>query len=650
MTIRKNNLKTNYSAHLNTQIKEIGMADDESEDLVIEGYANTTNRDRAGDIIPTETWQKSDALANYYKNPIVLAYHNHSNPIGKTIETGITDMGLKIKARISKAAGNVYQLIKDGVLSTFSVGFMIKDANYDPKSDTFYITDLELTEISVVAVPCNQDSTFSVAKSIDDNNFESFKQNFSIKKEKTNMDNFDLEKFKKDILGEVSTAAGQAATDAVKAQKDAERAEAEKAAKEKAAKEEAEKGIRSAASQEAQKLIDELKEKLNEKDGAFAEAVKKHEEALSSMKDEIAQLTTSRKNPVSAGIKAGLAEVSEKDVDTLVMLGMIKKCDMFETGYGKTFKERVKAVNSSSSIQVSSESYETEFSTNLIRDIQAELVVAPLFDEIVMNSKQMTMPINPDRKNASWVDAGDYGTNSSTGNTLSVALTERTLKTFKLAAKTFLTEETDEDAIIALVPLLRQHLVEAHANEIDRAFLIGDGSAKPKGLVTQATAAGAVQTSTAKGDGSVLVTAKEIIKARRKLGLYGINLRDIALVISQDAYWDLILDDNWADVQQVGNASTKLNGEVGNIYGMPVLVSNQFPAKAADAAFGVMVNKNNFMVARQRGATVRTDFDVEKDRRIFVATQRLNLEPLIETSAGSGNGKGVVAITYASGA
>jgi len=648
MTIRKNNLKTNYSAHLNTQIKEIGMADDESEDLVIEGYANTTNRDRAGDIIPTETWQKSDALANYYKNPIVLAYHNHSNPIGKTIETGITDMGLKIKARISKAAGNVYQLIKDGVLSTFSVGFMIKDANYDPKSDTFYITDLELTEISVVAVPCNQDSTFSVAKSIDDN-FESFKQNFSIKKEKTNMDDFDLEKFKKEFLGEVSTAAGQAATDAVKAQKDAERAEAEKAAKEKAAKEEAEKSIRSAASEEAQKLIDELKTKLNEKDGAFAEAVKKHEEALASMKDEIAQLTTSRKNPVSAGIKAGLAEVSEKDVDTLVMLGMIKKCDMFETGYGKTFKERVKAVNSSSSIQVSSESYETEFSTNLIRDIQAELVVAPLFDEIVMNSKQMTMPINPDRKNASWVDAVDYGTNGSTGSALSVALTERTLKTFKLAAKTFLTEETDEDAIIALVPLLRQHLVEAHANEIDRAFLVGDGSAKPKGLVTQATAAGAVQTSTAKGDGSVLVTAKEIIKARRKLGLYGINLRDIALVISQDAYWDLILDDNWADVQQVGNASTKLNGEVGNIYGMPVLVSNQFPAKAADAAFGVMVNKNNFMVARQRGATVRTDFDVEKDRRIFVATQRLNLEPLIETSAGSGNGKGVVAITYASG-
>ena len=143
------NLKSNYSAHLNTTIKQIGM-EEESEDLIIEGYANTTNRDRAGDIIPTQTWQKSDALSNYYKNPIVLAYHDHGKPIGKTVETSVTEMGLKIKAKISKAAGEVYQLIKDEVLSTFSVGFMIKDANYDPNSDTFYITDLELTEISVV--------------------------------------------------------------------------------------------------------------------------------------------------------------------------------------------------------------------------------------------------------------------------------------------------------------------------------------------------------------------------------------------------------------------------------------------------------------------------------------------------------------------
>jgi hypothetical protein len=45
------------------------------------------------------------------------------------------------------------------------------------------------------------------------------------------------------------------------------------------------------------------------------------------------------------------------------------------------------------------------------------------------------------------------------------------------------------------------------------------------------------------------------------------------------------------------------------------------------------------------GVTVRSDFDVEKDRTVFVATQRLNLETMIEASPG--NGKGVVSLKFA---
>jgi HK97 family phage major capsid protein len=283
-----------------------------------------------------------------------------------------------------------------------------------------------------------------------------------------------------------------------------------------------------------------------------------------------------------------------------------------------------------------------------MRDIQAELVIAPLFEEITMTSANLTIPINPGRGSASWVDSTTYGTDATSGNAITVQLTERTLKTFKLAAKAYLTEETEEDAIIAVLPILRGHLVEAHAAAIDTAFLRGTGTGQPKGLITQAAAVGAAFTevTTANAAGTVRVTAKMILAARRKLGLYGINLNEVTLVISQDAYWDLLLDDQWADVQQVGQAAAvKLTGEVGNIYGMRVLVSNNFPAKAVNAAFGVLVNTKNFVVPRLREVTVKTDMDIEKDRRVFVATQRLNLEPLIEQTAG--NGKGIVQITYA---
>ena len=645
-------LKKPFNAELTSYIKSVSL-DDSTEDLIIEGYANTVTKDRAGDVIPADTWKTGNALSNYMKNPIILAFHDHSLPIGSAIDVSVTELGLFVKAKISKAAGRVYDLVKEGVLKTFSVGFRIYDADYDSRSDTYFIKEVELHEISVVSVPCNQDSTFSVAKSMESGDFADFKKNFNAEEsaEGKQKMTFDVEKFKE----EMARIAGESAANAVKDVEAAKAAAAAKAAEEKAAKEANEAAIAAKAKAAAKDLIDELQKALKEKDDAFASAVKTNQEQLVAMKDEIAQILASRNNPMTtvaaATAKAlmGNTNVDHAEVDRVVMLGMVKNVGMFETKYGQKHQQAMKAVNSSSSITVSSDAYETVFSTNLIRDIQAKLVVAPIFREIPMTSANLTIPVNPGRGNATWVDSANFGTAASSGNEITVALTERTLKTFKLAAKTYLTEETEEDAIIAVLPILRDHLVEAHANEIDRAFLLGTGTGQPKGLVTQATAiaaGAAVQVTTAKADGSVLVTAKEILKARRKLGLYGINLNEIVLVISQDAYWDLLLDSEWADVQQVGMAAaTKLQGEVGNIYGMPVVVSNQFAAKAVSTAFGVMVNKTNFVVPRQRGATVKTDFDVEKDRRVIVATQRLNLEALIEASAG--NGKGVVALTYA---
>ena len=194
---------------------------------------------------------------------------------------------------------------------------------------------------------------------------------------------------------------------------------------------------------------------------------------------------------------------------------MIKNVDMFQTQYGKAHYETVTKQNMSSSVRVSSDSYETVFSQNLMRDIQAELVIAPLFQEITMTSANMTFPINPASGTATWVDAAQYGTDNSTGAEITVQLTERTLKTFKLAAKTYLTEETEEDTIMAVLPILRSHLVEAHAKAIDTAFLNGSGTGQPKGLLTQAAAIGANATEVTTANMGTRVTARMILAARR---------------------------------------------------------------------------------------------------------------------------------------
>ena len=91
--------------------------DSKEEVLTIKGYANTVHKDRSGDIIVKEAWEKG-GLDDYMKNPIVLAFHDYSRPVGTTVSHNVTDKGLEIVAEISKAAGEVYTLIKDNVLKT----------------------------------------------------------------------------------------------------------------------------------------------------------------------------------------------------------------------------------------------------------------------------------------------------------------------------------------------------------------------------------------------------------------------------------------------------------------------------------------------------------------------------------------------------
>jgi HK97 family phage prohead protease len=151
----------------------------ESDELRIVGYANTTTKDRVGDVVAMEAWTKG-GLDNFKQNPIILAYHNHSRPIGVAESLSIDEKGLKITARISKAAGEVYQLVQEGILKAFSIGFQTKDADYDSITDIFVIKDLELLEISVVSIPANQDSLFSVSKGFDSEaDYLEFKKSFN---------------------------------------------------------------------------------------------------------------------------------------------------------------------------------------------------------------------------------------------------------------------------------------------------------------------------------------------------------------------------------------------------------------------------------------------------------------------------------------
>lgn len=431
--------------------------------------------------------------------------------------------------------------------------------------------------------------------------------------------------------------------------------EADRVAKEKAAREEAEAArIKSLVAsaigedknklEEAHTLVKTLETKLTQSNEAFAQTVEKLQSEITAKSTEISQILAAKDgrafvgNAVTKALFGDQAQF-EKQVEQVVLLGAIMQKDMFSTKFGEA---HVKAVNGSSSIAVSSESYETIFSQNILRDIQKELIIGNLFQEIPMVSKNLTMMVEGDAGAATWVQSSAFGTSASTGAENTTALTEVTFTTLKLAAKAFMTDETEEDAIVPLLPIVRRRLIEAHAAAIEDAFLNGTGAAGvPKGLVKYATDDSTVAATTAKADGTVKVSALMIQQLRRKLGRHGKNPNKLALVVSLDAYYDLLEDPEFQDVSQVSDATAvKLSGQLGRIYGLPVLVSEYFPAKAASAAYAALVYVDNFVIPRQRMVTVERERIASQGKDAYYVTQRLNLQRLI-------SGKGVAVGTYA---
>jgi HK97 family phage prohead protease len=132
----------------------------------IEGFANKAVKDRIGDLIPGKAWE----LENFKKNPIIFFNHDRNIPIGKATKVEAGEDGLKIKVKISKSNEApipfVRDMIKEGIIKTFSVGFDDHET-FQKNEDGVNVPErAELLETSVVTLPMNQESDFDISKAL----------------------------------------------------------------------------------------------------------------------------------------------------------------------------------------------------------------------------------------------------------------------------------------------------------------------------------------------------------------------------------------------------------------------------------------------------------------------------------------------------
>lgn len=384
-----------------------------------------------------------------------------------------------------------------------------------------------------------------------------------------------------------------------------------------------------------------------------------------------------------AAASAPASQVAQKDLETRMDELFIAKhlCVNKDTGTfeaakyakiceAKEYADAIKAFGDVNAVGTSTQTGVTSlntagafvpagFSSQLMEEIWLNLEIAGLFGRIQAPAAVYNFPFNPGRIIAQASFEGNAVTKSTTTDA------KITFTAQKIMSIVELTDELEQDAIFPVLNLLRKQLIEGFALAQDAMALNGD-----KGTVCYSSALGATDArklvngirTSAMSTGTKLdastggCSAANIRKVRALMGKYGKAPSDLAIICSIADYNNLLTESAYQTLYSYGPGAVILNGELGRIDNIPVIVSELIPQiGATDSpstgvagglnASGVydattktkgtfaLVNKNGFMWGD------RKEFSLELFRNPFnqttnlIGAQRLDFEKVLSATS-----------------
>jgi HK97 family phage major capsid protein len=369
---------------------------------------------------------------------------------------------------------------------------------------------------------------------------------------------------------------------------------------------------------QADKVAEALEAKIKENDDNYSKAIEEMSAELKANKEELAARANSKMQFSEAGANEPTADELNSAYITAKILG--KRVE--DTSYGKKLIEKA--------TRWADTDWETTWNSNIYAGIANRVVVEPVFQSIAMNARVMNFPFNPDSgMDATWVASGALndgdavGTafnDTSSGTTQAHGLTEVTMTAHKLATREYIGYEEEEDSLIPLAGIVRDAIIRRMARTSD-ASILGTGQTAPFTELEELAGGHSGNTVTTGGTADLLVKA-ELHTARSNMGQWGMNPADLVCFISQAAYYGLLTDSDVTTVDKYGDNATILTGELGKLYGIPLVVSDAFEATGASKAQAILVNPSNYLIGNYRGLTLEMATDVVAQQRAMVATRR----------------------------
>lgn len=233
------------------------------------------------------------------------------------------------------------------------------------------------------------------------------------------------------------------------------------------------------------------------------------------------------------------------------------------------------------------------FSSTLHEEIWLALEVAQLFGRIAMPAPTYTLPFSPGRMIA--LAGTEGGTVAKTkGKTDKITFTAK-----KIMAIVEMTDEFEQDSLVPALNFLRGQLIDAFSLGQETMCLNGQASGNAiyasgkepaatdvrslvSGIRNDAMAMGAkVDFGAASG-----FTADNLRALRTQMGKYGKRPSDLAYVVTMADYNKMLGFSGYQTLYSYGQGAVLLNGELGRIDNIPIIVSELLPgaAVATDAA------------------------------------------------------------------
>ena len=288
----------------------------------------------------------------------------------------------------------------------------------------------------------------------------------------------------------------------------------------------------------------------------------------------------------------------------------------------------------------------TLLSADFITKFRLQAKVAALFPDFAMPSNPWKMPYFGGLSASNFYFVGESISDEATASPPSTPATgDQTLTAKKLKSRIYFSDELVEDSIVPVIDTLRADLTVAGTEVVEDLIVNGDITAthQDSDVVDTKDRRKAwsglrkLCPSGTKGSLATFTAASHVAAFIVLMGKYGINPSELAFITGGVGYNKFRALTEVITVDKYGPSAVILNGELGKLFGSPIVVSEYirenlnatgvYDGATMTKTEVLIVNRRGFMLGTRGGVKLTFKAEAEVDQNQLIMSFRKAFQP-----------------------